>query len=79
MRSPCHHREDYDKVSSSIGFSPHASAKDTENALHEQLNFVTLACHTLQTEFKSCESLHVAVNEEDFPLINNTGYGQAAV
>jgi hypothetical protein len=54
-------------------FSPDVSAKDIWNALLEQLILTALTCHRLKTKLKSYASFHVAVNEKDFPLINNTG------
>jgi hypothetical protein len=32
-----------------------------------------LVCTRLKTKFNSCSSFYISVNEEDFPLINNTG------
>jgi hypothetical protein len=54
-------------------FSPDVSAKDTENCLLEQLKLSSVTCTRLRTKFKSRASFHVLVNEEGFPLINNTG------
>jgi hypothetical protein len=32
-----------------------------------------LVCTRLKTKFNSYSSFHISVNEEDFPVINNTG------
>jgi hypothetical protein len=54
-------------------FSPYVSAKDTENCFLEQLKLSSVTCTWLRTKFNSHASFHVLVNEEGFPLINNTG------
>jgi hypothetical protein len=54
-------------------FSPDISEKDIEKSLLEQLKLALLTCTRLKAKFKSYASFHISVNEDDFPLINNTG------
>jgi hypothetical protein len=54
-------------------FNPEVRSADVEKSLKEQLSLKMLVCTTLKTKFNSYASLHISVNEEDFPLINNTG------
>jgi hypothetical protein len=48
-------------------------AADVEKFLKEQLSLKSLVCTRLKTKFNAYESFHISVDEEDFPLINNTG------
>jgi hypothetical protein len=54
-------------------FSPDVSENDIEKSLLEQLKLTLLTCTRLKTKFKSYTSFRISVNEDDFPLINNTG------
>jgi hypothetical protein len=54
-------------------FSPEVSASDIENSLKQQISLKMLVCTRLKTKFNSYSLFHVSFNEEDFPLINNTG------
>jgi hypothetical protein len=54
-------------------FSPEVMAADVEKSLKEQLSLKRLVCTRLKTKFNAYASFHISVNEDDFPLINNTG------
>lgn len=54
-------------------FSPEVTTSDIEASLKEQLRLKNLVCTRLKTKFSSYSSFHVSVNEDEFPLINNTG------
>jgi hypothetical protein len=54
-------------------FSPEVTAADVEKSLKEQLSLKSLVCTRLKTKFNAYASFHISVNEENFPLINNTG------
>jgi hypothetical protein len=54
-------------------FGPEVTAQDIKNSLEEQLKLTSLSCTRLKTKFNSYASFHISVNEDDFPLINNTG------
>ncbi|KDR12811.1 hypothetical protein L798_13273 [Zootermopsis nevadensis] len=54
-------------------FSPEATAADVDKSLKEQLSLKRLVCTRLKTKFNFYTSFHILVNEEDFPLVNNTG------
>jgi hypothetical protein len=51
-------------------FVHEVSANDIGSLLKDQLKYNMLGCD----KFKSYDSFHVLVNEEDFPLISNTGF-----
>jgi hypothetical protein len=53
-------------------FGPEVTAQDIKNSLEEQLKLTSLSCTRLKTKFNSYASFHISVNEDDFPLINNT-------
>jgi hypothetical protein len=54
-------------------FSPEVVTVEVEKSLREQLSLNRLVCARLRTKFNSYASLHVLVNEDDFPLDNSTG------
>jgi hypothetical protein len=54
-------------------FGPEVTAQDIKSLLQDQLKLTSLCCTRLKTKFNSYASFHISVNEEDFPLINNTG------
>ncbi|KDR11797.1 hypothetical protein L798_14176 [Zootermopsis nevadensis] len=54
-------------------FSPEVTAADVDKPLKEQLSLKRLVCNRLKTKFNSYASFHISFDEEDFPLINNTG------
>jgi hypothetical protein len=49
------------------------NASEVEKSLKDQLQLASLTCTRLKTKHNSYASFHVSVNEDDFPLINNTG------
>jgi hypothetical protein len=53
-------------------FGPDVTAADIEKTSKEQLSLKRLVCTRLKTKFDAYASFHISVNEEDFPLINNT-------
>jgi hypothetical protein len=54
-------------------FSPEVTAEEVCKSLKEQLNLNKLACTRLKTKFNSYSSFHIAVTEDEFSLINDTG------
>jgi hypothetical protein len=54
-------------------FSPDVSSADVEQSLKDQLELASLTCTKLKTKFNSYSSFHIAVSQDDFDLINNTG------
>jgi hypothetical protein len=54
-------------------FSPEVTAADVEKSLKEQLSLKKSVCNRIKTKCNAYASFHISVNEEDFPLINNTG------
>jgi hypothetical protein len=54
-------------------FSSEVTNVDIEKSLKEQLSLKRLVCIRLKNKFDTYASFHISLNEEDFPLINNTG------
>jgi hypothetical protein len=46
--------------------------KDITKWLLEQLKLTSLSCTKLKTKYVTSYTFHILINEEDFPLINNT-------
>jgi hypothetical protein len=53
-------------------FSPEVKTTDVEKSPERQLG-LNLVCTRLRTKFRSHAYFHALVNDNDFPLINNTG------
>jgi hypothetical protein len=54
-------------------FSTQGTAADVEKSLKGQLSLKKLVCTRFKTKFNAYASFHISINEEDLPLINNTG------
>lgn len=50
---------------------PGTTERDIINSINEQININSFKCTQLKTKFDSYTSFHIAVEEKDFPVINN--------